>query len=77
MKIGDYAQVTDYKFAPILNGFAGKIVNSEFFNGQEFFELIAENYGPMMPGPNGNRKVRAWLSGNRHKALAKNLKPIT
>jgi len=66
---GTYAEVVNDTLVPMNNGMIGKITRIFKFEGDDWYEITAENYGPYMKGTSGaEKKVRAWVRGN-HRAL--------
>ncbi len=76
MKIGDEVITTGDPVAPILTGLAGKIVDIVERKDKTLYKICAENFGPFMPGPNGDRKVMAWKRGDTRKLEAKYIKLV-
>lgn len=72
MNDGEYARIVYDPVCRGLIGMAGRLTGIKEFNGKEFFILIAENYGPRIPG----RNVLSWKRGDRRTVAPENIAPI-
>ena len=77
-QIGEYVVIVKDPTAAILKGFAGKITDIFVFNRLFFYQVTAENFGPLMDSlGGGKRKVRAWVRDNVRSVPASALKRTT
>lgn len=65
MTVGRYVRIVNDPICKALNGMAGKITDIEKWNGQTFYRVEAENFGPyLLTTRGGEKKIRAWVRDN-------------